>query len=218
MNKKVVIAIVVILLLLLGGGVFVMSKRNKSKTTSAPTTISVSPTSAVQETSQENQKSLRDLLTAGVPQKCTFSDVSSEVNMQGTSYIANGKVRGDFSTTADGKTTNGHTIFDGKVSYVWMDGTSTGFKMEINPTEGSTSNSSTQQGLDLNKTLDYNCDVWVPDQTLFTPPTNVTFTSFSVPTSTVEGSTTGNKSLCSSCDSLTGEQKTQCLTALKCNY
>jgi hypothetical protein len=214
MNKKVIIAIAVIVLLLLVGGAYVASTKNKSAT--SPSTTSSTESTQTQESSQASQKSLKDLLTSGIAQKCTFKDVSNNVNMEGTSYIANGKIRGDFSTTSEGKTTTGHSIFDGKTSYVWMEGTSTGFKMEIDLTATSTSESQTQQGLDLNKTIDYNCSTWITDQSLFNPPSDVTFTSFSVPSPSA-GGTTGSQNLCSSCNSLSGEQKTQCLTALKCN-
>ncbi|OGM27720.1 hypothetical protein A2962_02580 [Candidatus Woesebacteria bacterium RIFCSPLOWO2_01_FULL_39_61] len=215
MNKKVLITIIIIALLLIGGGVYVMSTSNNSKT--VPVTTTGTDINNIQEPSQVSQRSLKDLLAAGISQKCTFKDVSNDVEIEGTSYIANGKVRGDFSTTAEGKTSVGHSIFDGKASYVWMDGSSTGLKMEIDTSATSTTEASTQQGLDLNKTIDYNCDAWLQEESVFNPPSDVTFTSFVVPTSSAGDSTQGNQNLCSPCNSLTGEQKTQCLTALKCN-
>jgi len=215
MNKNIIIGIIIVILLLVGGGAFIMSTRTKPVT--APTTTSVTETNKVQETSQTTPKSLKELLSAGAPQKCSFKDVSNNVDMEGVSYIASGKIRGDFSTTTEGKSSTGHTIFDGKTSYVWMDGITTGFKMEIDPSVTSAPESGTQQGLDLNKAIDFSCDTWLPDQSLFNPPESVTFTSFSAPTSSAGNPTGGNQNLCASCNSLTGEQKTQCLTALKCN-
>ena len=177
MNKKLLIpvAAVVLLLILVGGGVLVMSSRNKSKT--EPVTTKQNEANKVQET-QVAKKSLKDLLAAGIPQKCTFKDLSNDVDMEGTSYVANGKVRGDFKSSVNGETSSGHSIFDGKTSYVWMDGTSTGFKMEIDPAVTATPESSSQQGVDLNKTIDYNCSAWIPDQSLFNPPENNYFFYF----------------------------------------
>jgi hypothetical protein len=162
-------------------------------------------------------KSIKDLLTAGIPQQCTFTDASGEAGLEGTTYIAGGKMRGDFTTTVDGKTTTGHTIFDGKTSWIWMDETSTGFKIEVDPSEADSSELPVQQGMDLNKTIDYNCSTWLPDNTLFNPPTDITFTSFEVPDTTEADAMTGNQNLCESCEALSGESKTQCLTALNCN-
>ena len=206
MNKKIIISIAVIVLLLLAAGIYVMSGK-KSATTDPQI-------NKVQETEQSFPTSLKELLTAGIPQKCTFKDLIDEVNTEGTTYVASGKMRGDFSTTIEGKTTTGHTVYDGTTSYVWMDGNSTGFKMDIDPNETTSSESETQQGLDLNKTIDYNCSAWLPDQSLFTPPDDVTFTAFTMPSG---ADTVDNQNMCATCDALSGEQKTQCLTALNCN-
>ena len=209
MDKKILIIVVAIILFLLGGGAVMMFMGNRSAT--APTNTIVPEANTNQDISQASPRSLKDLLTAGIPQQCTFSDV----NVSGTTYIQGGKIRGDFATTAEGATSTGHMIFDGTTSYVWMDGAPTGFKMDINPADVADSQKS-QQGLDINKAIDYNCSAWSADQTVFVPPSNITFTGFTPPSTSVSV-TPGSQSLCSSCDSLTGDQKTQCLKALNCN-
>lgn len=214
MNNKVLIAIVVIVILLLGGGAYIMSTKNKT------VTPSTSNTTTKQEATKSGLNSLKNLLASGVPQKCTYKDSSNNVSIEGTTYISGGKVRGDFSSVAEGKTNTGHSIYDGKTSYIWSDESTTGFKMNIDPNASNATSSSetnSQQGVDMNKSIDYSCSPWLPDQSLFTPPTNITFTEFSVPTVSQGTGATGSKSLCSTCDSLTGDQKTQCLTAFKCN-
>lgn len=215
MNKKVTITVAVIILLLIGGGAYFMST-NRSEMEPISTGGENENT---QETKQSAATSIKDLLASGTAQKCTYKDISNDVDIEGATYIANGKVRSDFTSTSEGKTTTGHTIFDGKVSYVWMDDTSTGYKMEIDTsqTDEDESEPSSQQGMDINKTIDYDCSAWIPDLSLFNPPTNITFQSFAQSTLPSGSPVTGNQSLCSSCDNLTGEQKTQCLTALNCN-
>jgi Na+-transporting methylmalonyl-CoA/oxaloacetate decarboxylase gamma subunit len=216
MNKKIIIAVVVIILLLIGAGAYVMST-SKSKTT--PITTSNSQTNNRPEpTAQSDQKSLKDILAAGLPQKCTYTDVTDQTSINGTTYIFNGKVRADFTSVVAGKMTTGHTIYDGKTSYIWTDGTTSGFKMEIDTSAPSLTGTPTQQqGLDLNKTVDYSCGAWLPDTSLFNPPSDVTFTTFSIPTPGTGNTTQGKQNLCSSCNSLSGAQKTQCLSVLKCN-
>ena len=213
MNNKLLIGIAVVILLI-GVGVYAMSSKTK------PATVQ-NGNNATETTEDSGPQTLKSLLSAGVPQKCTFSDVSGQTDVAGTTYISGGKVRGDFSTTVEGEATTGHTIFDGTISYVWMDGNSTGLKMEIDPTSleetADDSDSATQQGLDLNKETDYSCGPWIPETSMFTPPTNVTFTEFSIPATNPEITVTQNQNLCASCNSLTGDQKTQCLTALNCN-
>lgn len=211
MNKKV---LVIVILLILGAAGYFGYTKFMGK--SLPGTSSESG----------GMKSLKDLLSAGVAQKCTFATTSESGSSEGTTYVSGGKVRGDFTTTTSGKTTISHMISDGKTSYVWTEGEKNGFKMTIpeSTTEPSTGNAdsstSTSSEADLNQKADYKCSGWVADTSYFTPPANVTFTDFSQiynPASPQTGKTTGTSSQCSYCNSLTGDDKTQCLTALKCN-
>lgn len=211
MNKKVLVAVV--LLLLAVGGYFGYTKFMGGKVPGVPGTSS-------------GPKSLKDLLSAGVAQKCTFSSTSESGSSEGTTYISGGKVRGDFTTVASGKTMVSHMISDGKTSYIWTDGEKNGFKMTVSdqPTATGaktdyTGGSSTNSAADLNQQADYKCSGWVTDGSYFTPPTTVTFTDFSqmyAPTSNAPSQGSGSSSQCSYCNSLTGDDKTQCLTALKC--
>ena len=222
MNKKIItVTGIIILLLVIGAAAFLMSAKNKPGT--QPDEKKVTDTQEQNETNSGGLTSLKNLLMAGVSQTCTYSDTANSVNITGTTYISGGKVRSDFSSIAEGKTTIGHNIYDGKTSYVWMDESTTGIMMEIDAS-AEKSDSQTQEGLDINKTIDYKCQVWVPDQSLFTPPADVKFSSFSIPTisadsvmGTNDTGTPNTASLCDSCNALTGEQKTQCLTALKCD-
>lgn len=213
MNKNIVIGAIV-LLLLVGGGAYMMMNKNSTTT---PSPIDTSPTTT-SETPSTSMKSLKDLLTSGVAQKCTFSDNTQTGNMDGTTYITTGKMRGDFNSTVSGKTTGTHMIVDGKTSYMWVDGQTTGFKMSFDPQSVDTKAPS-EQAIDMNKTLDYNCSPWAVDNSLFTTPTGVKFTDFSTLTvPSVAQTTPGQQNNnCSACNSLSGDAKTQCLTALNCN-
>ncbi len=208
MNKKALIGIVILLLLFVGVGAIVMSNKNKM----SPTTSS----ELTQTPFKASPKSMKELLTLGVPQMCKFNDSTS--GTEGTTYIAGGKVRGDFKSTVEGKESVGHMIFDGKTNYIWMDDSKTGFKMDVDPATLNSEGKPQQQGLDFNKSMDYNCTVWVADENVFEAPSDVTFSEFSIPASGASGeSMNDNQKLCASCNSLTGDQKTQCLTALKCS-
>ena len=163
------------------------------------------------------QKSLKDLLFSNIAQKCDFKDKLDEIDMQGTTYVAGGKFRSDFTSRAGETTTNGHMIYADKTSYVWTEGELTGFKMHYDPEEvEATQSSNTQQSVDPNKTIDYSCSVWLPSNSTFTPPANIKFTEYTVPV-TPQTQSQENQTSCSVCDSLSGEQKTQCRTALKCD-
>lgn len=223
MNKNILIIFGIIALLLLGVGGYVLMSKKAVPTT--PNTVSqqTETTPSEQQTASSNQKSMKDLLLAGVSQKCTYKDKLDNVDMSGTAYVASGKMRTDFTSTTSGKTMTGHMIVDGTTSYTWIDGQTSGFKMKFDPnqTTPSTTTDQKQQSVDPNKAIDYSCSVWVVDGAQFTPPSNVNFTDYSSivtpPTGgTTTPSTSGSSAACSACNSLSGEQKTQCLTALKC--
>lgn len=117
--------------------------------------------------------SLKDLLALGTSQKCTYSDNGS----QGTFYVSGGKSRGDFTSTVAGKSTGGHMIADGKTSYVWMDGEKQGFKMSLDASAQQQANApaSQSQGVDVNKQMDYSCQAWSADNSMFTMPSGIEF-------------------------------------------
>ncbi len=210
-------AVLIIVLLLLGvGAYFGYTKFLGGKL----------PGSSGSMMEEGGMKSLKDLLSSGVAQKCTYSTADESGNSEGVTYVSGGKVRGDFTTVASGKTMTSHMISDGKTSYVWSDGEKNGFKMTV--TEEATgdvetdySDTSTSSQADLNQQADYKCSGWVVDGSVFTPPTTVTFTDFSqmyAPASAAPAQGgSGDSSQCSYCNALTGDDKTQCLTALKCN-
>lgn len=214
MNVKVVAIIAVLVLLGLGGGMYMMSQ-NK------PSTQTIKPTQSSQELPTANpKKSLKELLMSGISQQCSYSDTNVNSSIQGTSYIASGKVRNDYTSTVDGKTITGHMIVNNKVGYMWTEGETTGAKMAFDP-ENVNVDSSTEQNqqVDVNKTLDYSCTPWLVNEASFTPPTSVTFTDLSA---MMQVQTTGsvktdtNAAACSACNSLSGDAQAQCKTALNC--
>ncbi|OGG03951.1 hypothetical protein A2W14_05805 [Candidatus Gottesmanbacteria bacterium RBG_16_37_8] len=214
-KNNLYIAIGLVILLLLGGGAYFM--RNSSSTTpQRPSSQSDS-----QEKSSGNMTSLKDLLTSGRPQKCTFTDTTDERNTQGITYVATGKVRGDFTSTDEGKTANMHMMIDGKTSFIWVDGESRGFKMVFKPEDLDEEQitNTPNQAIDPDKKIDFKCTSWSVDNSLFVPPSNVEFTDFSTmfPTAgpTKEGQTMPDP--CAACNNLPQEAKDQCRTALKCS-
>jgi hypothetical protein len=185
MNKKVMWAIGAIIVAALVIYLIVMAKGksgNGNNTDSANVNSSQSANSsgsagANANVQANNESSLKQLLAAGVSQKCTFSDNGS----QGTFYVSSGKSRGDFSSTVAGKATTTHMISDGKTSYVWVDGQPQGFKMSFDAASQQQANASASapKGVDVNKTLDYHCEAWSADSSMFSMPANIQFMDLS---------------------------------------
>lgn len=208
MNKKLGL---VILILVFGVGAYFLLSKSKTQTPVTDNSVS------------SGASSIKDLLSSGIPQKCTYSSTADSGTTEGTSYVSAGKVRADFTNTTSDKTTISHMITDGKTNYIWTEGEKNGFKTTVQDTqtsqpESSPSGNSVQtEETNLNQKVDYKCSAWVPDESLFTPPSDITFTDFSqMVNSSPVAAPQGNSSQCSYCDSLSGDSKTQCLSSLNC--
>lgn len=213
MNKKVVVVVVAVIVLLIAG--FFFMKRGPASPGSSSTTLT--------QEQANSPTSLRDLIAKGISQSCTYSTDKS----QGMLYLGDGKIRGDFNVTtvdANGQsqTTSSHMIIMDNTNYLWTEASATGIKMSFDQsaTPAPVSSNTPTNSFDANALNNYKCSAWTVDSSLFVLPTGVNFRAFNLPSPAAAGSsapTTGsNSSNCSYCDSLTGDSKTQCLTALNC--
>jgi len=212
MNKKLVPVIIVIVLLLLGGGAYVMMHKS-----AAPASMTAAnPTETAAPAGQTG--TLKSLLTAGT-QTCTFT---SDKGASGTVYVSGGKMRGDFSSTTQGQTVNGHMILDSGYSYIWTDTMKQGFKVAL-PT-GTPTGTPNNQAMDINQNVTYSCKPWVADASKFTLPADITFGTLTIPNAaaptTAGTSGTGVQapsSACAACANIpAGPAQTACKTQLHC--
>jgi len=212
MNKILLAIGALILVIILGGAAFIMSKNSSKAPVSTQVMQKEKPAS-----NQKSLKSLKDLIASGQAQKCTFKDKSASVNVEGTTYVANGKMRGDSNSAVGGKNMMMHMIVSDRTSYTWMEGQTTGYKMVFDPAKMAAPTGS-QQSVDVNKVIDYNCSNWTVDSSVFTPPANVKFSELGgmmAPSGVTTGTSVQDK--CSVCDTLPADAKAQCRTSLKCN-
>jgi len=230
MNSKIVLtAIIIILLLAVAGGILYASKESfisKLNQSAQSVTPEVTITPTISQKMQSSKGSLKSLLTSSQSLQCTFSTQDENNPVKGTVYVSNGKMRGDFQTGVMEKIINSHLIVDDNFSYFWTDESKRGIKMENNPLDSTSSAiQPTNQGLDVNQNYNLVCDNWTADKTLLTIPTDVTFSSFNIPTlkpSTAVGSDsasqhTGSDSNCNVCNSIpAGEARDTCLNQFNC--
>lgn len=209
MNKKVLMIAVVILLLLAGGWYYMSSKKTGSP-------LSLGTGGGEQQSAATN---LRELIGKGIAQTCTFTSDESK----GVVYMNGGKVRQDFEITLDNEVMKSHVIVMDNTMYNWSDGQKTGIKVAFDPKATPVAVESPSAGssgkFDASTDMDYKCGVWLPDSSKFALPTDVTFTSFDIPTQATpaKGTSGSSPSQCAYCDVLTGDDKTQCLKAMNCN-
>jgi len=163
----VVVAIVVV-----GGGIWYVST-NKAE---AP----VDGMPAASEDTAEGSGTLAELMKRAGSYKCTVEMKPTEANentaSSGTVYVADGKMRGDFTTVVaalGGKIVESYMISTDGYVYTWSNLLPQGMKMQIS-TSGDTA---TQGGMDASAAVDYHCAPWNVEASRFTVPTNVKFTT-----------------------------------------
>lgn len=190
--------------------------------------------------------SLKDFLAMNVAQKCTYTQSDATMDISGTTYVDNGKVRTE-STMTDHKTqkvVHAMTIIDSGYVYAWQDAAPFGVKMQLAamPAAGSASaKGAVASGApDVDAKYNYNCTPGAVEASVFVPPTNIEFkdmsammqqvmgkngmgtdsAGFDANSGTMEAGAPGaskNAAMCISCEqATTPEAKTQCKIALGC--
>lgn len=196
MKKNYIIAIVVFLLVV-SFGVYSLNGKKTIQTEN------------VKSQNTRSQKSLKDLLSLGKPQKCLLEN--------GTIFMSDGKVRSDFSE-------NSHMLVLNNTSYIWSDdqksGIKTTFDIDSTPNPEAATPEAGARGtanFDFNSQNDYNCENWSEDLSIFELPKGVTFQDMSKLVNPVKPAGDSNSAQCGYCETLDGDSKTQCLKALSCN-
>lgn len=219
MNRNLIVTIVVVAIIALAGGYYVMSHMQAAPQAPSQT---AAETPTPQPSAAMEKASLKSFMTMVGDQQCQFND--TETGNSGTVYLNSGKMRGDFSSTVNGKPAATHMINDGTDAYIWMDDQATGFKTNLKTIEEMSGQTGVQQSVDLNKQVDYKCTGWTPDPVKFAVPTEVKFQDMSkmlqdglkmMPSGSP--SAASNAQACAACDNLEGDQQAQCKRALKCN-
>ncbi|MCL5435231.1 MAG: hypothetical protein M1405_02475 [Patescibacteria group bacterium] len=207
-NKTLVVVAAAVILALLGGAAYLTLSKS-SKTGNQATNA----TPATQK--QENAaKSFMDILSSGISQKCTFDMKVESTESSGVLYVSAGKLRGDITTTVEGKKQNISMIRNGDTNYIWGSAIPQGIKMTV-PEKDFASDTKTGQYFNPNEKADYKCSPWIVDSSLFAPPANVKFTDISAMMPKTSGApTTGGAGF--SCAGITDPSaKAACENALK---
>lgn len=167
------------------------------------------------------KNSLEDLVAQGKNISCTYTSSTDNTVSSGTVYISGKNVRVDYTLMIDGKKNSGSMIRDNDFTYVWGTAMPQGIKMRNTSAELPTGSPQDKQSFDQTAKMDYKCQSWSPNNSSFTPPTNIKFSEFSLPAAQPTGAAAnpaagGNQAACAACNNLTGNTKTMCLTQLHC--
>jgi predicted small secreted protein len=174
---------------------------------------------ASQKTEESFSGSLSDLMKRGQPTKCTFNYSEAGGNQQGEAYISGNSVRVNTKTNTDGKNTETYLIKKGTEYYVWgSDTAGKGTKFVFTEADEKAmqekgQNQEADKNVDLNKTVDYKCSIWIPDNSLFTVPANIEFQDMTAVFKDMQNQNSQiQQEVCKMCDKLpAGSSKDDCI-------
>lgn len=120
---------------------------------------------------------------------CTVKQYFEQTDSEGTVYISEGKVRGDFVTTVANKEVKTSFLVKDGYQYLWTSPLASGFKMKIPAQGGSMENQAGMSGTyawNAEQIGDYNCTPWTPDTATFTLPSGMMFAEITQPAPQLE--------------------------------
>lgn len=139
----------------------------------------VNTTPEPQETQQPDGKKMAfsQFMKQGGSYQCTVRQYVNDIDTEGTVYLNDGLMRGEYSTTVQGKNIDATIIVRDGFAHTWTSMAPTmGFKSKIveDPETGSAGTTGTYS-YNADQIGDYDCQPWTADASLFVLPSEVTF-------------------------------------------
>jgi len=213
MNRIIAVVGLIIVLLLGAGGFYVYQNYSNNSSDTPQNDLMTDELKT-----DNNKKTLADLIKLDKNQMCVFKD--EETNSEGNLYISSSNFRGDFKAMVDDTEVSSHVIADNDYIYIWSDGEEKGFKYSISKALGEEegySSSENSNPIDLNEQIDYECNDWNPDASMFYLPTDIEFQSLeSMMEDTMEKAGMDKETMCQTCDNLPEESQASCRQNLGC--
>jgi hypothetical protein len=148
--------------------------------TSSDTTGSTGTPAAT--TPAAGSTTFRSIFTQTGNHQCDYTQAGTNSQANSVIYIADGKMRGEFRTTANGVSTASLMIYTGGYLYSWKEGATVGTKSSIKTIADlpevipSDLTSGAILGTGSNN-VGWNCHDWLKDTKIFTLPTYVKFST-----------------------------------------
>jgi hypothetical protein len=176
--------------------------------------------------------SLADIMTMGKNVKCTYSAEDEDGKSEGTIYVSGNKSRNDiYVESPEGLKEEVHMIVNKEYMYSWSSAQEQGSKMKLDSfdvEDGDYDKASLKDNLEAYRqyqgeegAVDFKCSPWIPNGSVFDPPSDIEFVDMSAMMETfqqdMEDFQEDAKSMCSMCDMMsTEEEKAECLKNLGC--
>jgi hypothetical protein len=170
MNSNTIIGIVVGVIVVLGAGYYLFTNMGSSA-------VENTEQGAAVEQSSDKKMAFADFVKQGGSYKCTVTQSFEGTQTQGTTYIDNGKIRGEYTAQVQGMSIDAAFIVKDGYTYSWSSAMpNMGFKVKVDETAGDTgATASGTYSYNGDQIGDYNCESWTADASKFALPAGVTF-------------------------------------------
>jgi hypothetical protein len=171
MNANAIIGFIVAIVVIGGGAWYFTSQHSVGKSGDAL---------EQQADTMEESKGMgtfADLMKRAGSWKCTVKTNIEEAPSEGVAYIADGKIRADFTSKVKalgGKEVKNAMIQTEGFMYTWSDMMPQGIKMAI-PESSVEAEQTSVAGMAYSADVDYDCALWMMDASMFVPPSDITF-------------------------------------------
>ena len=187
MKKPIIVVLAVVVALAIAGGAYAFINRD-SKDNSRSSQSSQSEEQAEEaSTSTQTEETLSSLTSGGQARQCDI-DYKGEKGEGSGKVYTDGQGRGRMTIdvkAADGKQSQINTLVTKENAYLWFasGGQSFGFSFSVDAFKDTSSNSpiASTGGVGPNEKFTTECTGWSVDEGLLTPPSDVNFTAFSLP-------------------------------------
>ena len=169
--SKTLISVVIIVAVVVGG-YFIVRQKNGT-----PEKIGEESSESGSEATSGKKIPFSEFAKQGGSYKCEVQQYLSDFENSGTVYFTEGKLRGDFSTVAEGKKMDSSIIMKDGYMYNWSSAApQMGIKVKVSAEEQGGTPSSGDYSWNTDQVGDYDCDPWTVDNSKFELPSAVNFT------------------------------------------
>lgn len=170
MSQTKIIALVVGLLVVAGGGYMLLNKSD-----SANEEMSVDSSNTPQESGKK--MAFSQFIKQGGSHKCSVHQSVNGTDVVGTTYISDGKIKGEYNTQAQGMSIDSYFLVRDGYTYSWTSlAPNMGFKAKVvESTPSGSGETSGNYSFNADVIGDYECQSWSGDASMFALPSGVTF-------------------------------------------
>ncbi len=174
--------------------------------------------SDITQESENIKGSVFDITKLGKNVRCTFEYEDENGKSRGETFVSKNKSMSLYTMKpSEGEDINSYVLTDGEWAYMWSSASNQGTKINIADIEKEQEEGDPDENYEKYKNpVDYKCSVWIPDESKFKVPENITFIELTDLLNQFKNGV-DTKAVCGMCDTLeNADEVKDCKDRLGC--